>query len=179
MHLVNVLSIHMPHFIIEYSPNIESNVDMAGLCDLIRTTAGNMDTFPMPGVRVRAIAVNHYSIADGNAKHGFIDISVRLRAGRTLEVRKEAINTLFIVVRDYLAPVMKDHSLALSFEMRDIDPELSPKCGKLFLSNFALMAYEIPLTVKRFQRCLVRRLIISHQLMNRLFVKWHVAVTLI
>lgn len=121
----------MPHIIVEYSPNLESALDMAALCDLIRRTAITIDALPMPGIRVRAIKVDHYSIADGNPDHGFIDVSLRLRAGRSMEVRKEAIETLFEAVRDYVSAYMSEHSLALSFEVRNIDADLSPKCGSI------------------------------------------------
>jgi len=121
----------MPHFIVEYSPNIESYIDMGGLCNLIRETAVGIDAFPMPGVRVRATKVDHYSIADGNPEHGFIDISIRLRAGRDPDVKKQATQSLFNAVQQYLQPSIDQHSLALSFEMRDIDPDLSPKCGSI------------------------------------------------
>jgi 5-carboxymethyl-2-hydroxymuconate isomerase len=121
----------MPHFIVEYSANIESSVDMAQLCELIRATAEDIDTFPMPGIRVRAIKVDHYAIADGNPEHAYIDVSVRLRGGRALDVRKAATQTLFDAVRAFLEPTLAERSLALSFEMRDIDPELSPKCGSI------------------------------------------------
>ncbi|MDB4222134.1 5-carboxymethyl-2-hydroxymuconate Delta-isomerase [Granulosicoccus sp.] len=121
----------MPHFIVEYSANIESSVDMAQLCELIRATAVEIDTFPMPGIRVRAIRVDHYAIADGNADHAYIDVSVRLRGGRALDVRKAATQTLFDAVKAFLEPTLAERSLALSFEMRDVDPELSPKCGSI------------------------------------------------
>jgi 5-carboxymethyl-2-hydroxymuconate isomerase len=121
----------MPHFIVEYSANIESSVDMAQLCELIRATAVTIDALPMAGIRVRAIKVAHYAIADGNPDHAYIDVSVRLRGGRTIEVRKAATQTLFDAVKTFLEPAMAERSLALSFEMRDIDPELSPKCGSI------------------------------------------------
>jgi 5-carboxymethyl-2-hydroxymuconate isomerase len=121
----------MPHFIVEYSANIETSVDMAQLCELIRATAATIDALPTPGIRVRAIKVDHYAIADGNPKHAYIDVSVRLRGGRAMDVRKEATQTLFDSVKTFLEPVMAERSLALSFEMRDIDPELSPKCGSI------------------------------------------------
>jgi len=121
----------MPHFIVEYSANIETSVDISELCELIRSTAVNIDALPMPGIRVRAIKMEHYAIADGNPNHAYIDVSVRLRGGRPLDVRKVATQTLFDAVKSYLEPVMAERSLALSFEMRDIDPELSPKCGSI------------------------------------------------
>ncbi|MFK7858350.1 MAG: hypothetical protein AB8B64_06010 [Granulosicoccus sp.] len=119
----------MPHINIEYSANIEVHTDISALCDVLRQAAADIEAFPMPGLRVRAFRADHYSIADGNPKHGFIDISVRLRAGRALAIKKDAVQILFDAARGFLEPVMAQHSLALSLEMRDIDPELSPKIG--------------------------------------------------
>ena len=121
----------MPHFQIDYSGNLEEVVDMSGLCEAIRAKAASIDTFPMAGVRVRATRVDHYAIADGNPKHGFIDISIRLRGGRAPEVKQDATQRIFEAARDYLAPAMTSHSIALSLEMRDIDPDLSPKTGTI------------------------------------------------
>ncbi|MES0826878.1 5-carboxymethyl-2-hydroxymuconate isomerase [Ruegeria sp. SCP11] len=121
----------MPHFHVEYSGNLEDKIDMAGLCECIRATAAGIDTFPMPGIRVRATKVDHYAIADGNSAHGFIDISIRLRAGRPDEVKQNATARIFDVVKAYLTPALLQHSIALSLEMRDIDPNLSPKTGTI------------------------------------------------
>ncbi len=121
----------MPHIHIDYSANLDGLIDMAALCEHIRAAAVRIDAFPLPGVRVRAIRVDHYAIADGNPDHAFVDISVRLRAGRPAEVKQAAAQHLFEAARAFLAPVMADHSLALSVEMRDIDPDLSPKTGTI------------------------------------------------
>ncbi|KIC40578.1 5-carboxymethyl-2-hydroxymuconate isomerase [Ruegeria sp. ANG-R] len=121
----------MPHFHVEYTGNLEDWIDMGGLCECIRRTAAGIEAFPMPGIRVRATRVDHYAIADGNPAHGFIDISIRLRAGRTDEVKKDATQRIFEAVRAYLEPVMKQRSVAVSLEMRDIDPDLSPKTGTI------------------------------------------------
>lgn len=121
----------MPHFHVEYSGNLEDKIDMAGLCECIRATAAGIDAFPMPGIRVRATRVDHYAIADGNPAHGFIDISIRLRAGRSDDLKQDAAERIFEAVRAFLAPTFSHHSIALSLEMRDIDPNLSPKTGTI------------------------------------------------
>lgn len=121
----------MPHFIIEYSGNLDDVIDMSGLCHRVRETAAGIDAFPLAGIRVRALRVDHYAIADGNPDHGFIDISVRLRAGRPMDVKKDATKRLFDAVRAFVEPSMSARSIALSLEMRDIDPELSPKTGTI------------------------------------------------
>ncbi len=121
----------MPHLMIEYSPNMEQRIDMSELCDVLRRAAIATGCMPLAGVRVRAIRADHVSIADGDPDHGFVDISVRLRGGRDLATRKQATAQIFARVRAFLQPAMATHSIALSFEMRDIDRELSPKTGTI------------------------------------------------
>jgi 5-carboxymethyl-2-hydroxymuconate isomerase len=121
----------MPHITLEYSANLEEKVDLQALCAHLRAEAAAIEAFPMPGLRVRAVRCDHYSIADGDPKHGFIDISVRLRAGRSDAVKQDATRRLFQAAKSFLEPVLATSSLALSLEMRDIDPELSPKTGTI------------------------------------------------
>ncbi len=121
----------MPHVTIDYSPNLEPHVDMARLCNILRQAAIATGILPLAGVRVRATRADHVSIADGAPGHGYIDISVRLRGGRALSARKTATQQIFDAARSFLEPAMAQHSIALSLEMRDIDPELSPKIGTI------------------------------------------------
>ena len=119
----------MPHFHIDYSANLEDVLDMAALCENIRATAAKIETFPIAGIRVRALRADHYAIADGAGKHGFVDLSLRLRAGRSDAVKAEAIAQIFAALKEFAAPAMQTHSIALSAEIRDIDAALSPKFG--------------------------------------------------
>ncbi|TDE37448.1 5-carboxymethyl-2-hydroxymuconate Delta-isomerase [Antarcticimicrobium sediminis] len=121
----------MAHLIVDYSANVDGWVDMAAFCDTLRRAAIETGVLPMPGVRVRALRADHVSIADGSTDHGYIDISVRLRGGRDLPTRKAATAQIFAAAETFLAPVMAAQSLALSLEMRDIDPELAPKTGTI------------------------------------------------
>ena len=121
----------MPHFHIEYSANLEEVVDMGQLCEAIRKEAAMIDAFPMPGIRVRATRTDHYAIADGNPNHGFIDLSVRIREGRSEAVKEDAIARIFAVLQAHVASAMTSHSIALSAELRDINAALSPKFGTI------------------------------------------------
>ena len=121
----------MPHLIVDYSANLEAEIDMSAFCDHLREAAVAIDAFPSAGVRVRAVPAPHHSIADGNPQHGYIDISIRLRAGRPMDVKKAATQAVFDAAEAFLAPVMARRPLALSLEMRDIDPALSPKSGTI------------------------------------------------
>lgn len=121
----------MPHFHIDYSANLEDRLDIAGLCRAVRDAAERTGLFPLAGIRVRATACTHWVIADGDPRHAFLDLSVRLRAGRPLDARKAAVAAIFAALETYCADALSTSSLMLSMEMRDIDPELSPKSSSI------------------------------------------------
>ena len=121
----------MPHISIEYSSNLDEILDIGALCETLRLAGIETGLFPMPGIRVRAFRADHYAIADGDPKHGFIDISIRLREGRPQEKKEAATAHLFSVAKAFIAPALDHHSIALSMEMRDIDASLSPKTGTI------------------------------------------------
>ena len=121
----------MPHIQLDYSANMEDRTDIAGLCDHLRQVAIATGVFPMPGIRVRAFAATHVSIADGDPKHGYIDVSIRLREGRDHPTRVAATEAIFGAAKDFLQPALDQHSIALSVEMRNIDASLSPKTGTI------------------------------------------------
>jgi 5-carboxymethyl-2-hydroxymuconate isomerase len=121
----------MPHFQIDYSPNLEARLDVAALCRAVAQCAADTGVFPVAGIRVRATACTHVVIADANPDHAFLDLSVRLRAGRTDAVKQAATAAIFQTLETFCAPVMQSTSLMLSMEMRDIDPALSPKSSSI------------------------------------------------
>ena len=121
----------MPHISIEYSGNVEPEIDVGALCEHMRKAAASLVALPMPGLRVRAFRADYWAVADGTPAHSFIDVSVRLRSGRSMEVRRDVSNRLFGAVREFVAPYIAVNSLALSLELRDIDPDLSPKTGTI------------------------------------------------
>lgn len=121
----------MAHIQIDYSPNLEDRIDIAGLCQTLCAAAGETGVFPVAGLRVRAAPARHYAIADGDPKHGFVDISVRLRAGRSQAEKERATAAIFDAAKGFCADVLSTSSLHLSLEMRDIDPDLSPKTSSI------------------------------------------------
>lgn len=121
----------MPHLSIEYSRNLEARLDMPALLAVLRDAAVETGVFPPAGIRVRAFAADHVLIADGDPKHGFIDISIRLRGGRSAEDKARATEAIFAAAEAFCAADLAAHSLMLSLEMRDIDPGLSPKTSSI------------------------------------------------
>jgi 5-carboxymethyl-2-hydroxymuconate isomerase len=79
----------MPHVVIQYSANLETGVDMPGLCrDIAAVLIAQKDEagaplFPPGGTRVLAYPAQVYAVADGNDDYGFCYINIRVAAGRT------------------------------------------------------------------------------------------------
>jgi len=121
----------MPHIQIDYSPNLAARLDIAGLCRVLRDAAAETGVLPLAGLRVRATACDHVVIADGNPDHAFADVSLRLRAGRPQAAKEAATAHIFAAAEAYCADVLAGSSFMLSFEMRDIDPALSPKTSSV------------------------------------------------
>lgn len=121
----------MPHFHIEYSPNLEERLDIAAFCTVLRDAAVETGVFPLAGIRVRAVPCAYVVMADGNPDHAFLDFSIRLRAGRSDADKKRAVAHIFAAAEAFCAEVMANSSFMLSCEMRDIDPNLSPKASSI------------------------------------------------
>jgi len=117
----------MPHFIIEYSANLDARVDMAAVVELVRKAAVETGIFPLGGIRVRAVRCEHYAIADGNPQLGFLSMMLRLGEGRDLPTRQKAGEQIFKALSGYLDPVFAGSKFALSFDMQVNDKETSWK----------------------------------------------------
>ena len=117
----------MPHFTIEYSANLDARVDMAAVVELVRKAAAETGIFPLGGIRVRAIRCEHYAIANGDSRLGFLAMVLRLGEGRDLPARQKAGEHIFKALSGYLDPVFTASKFALSFDMQINDKETSWK----------------------------------------------------
>ncbi len=121
----------MPHQIIEYSANLGTRIDIDALVTVLHETAADIDALPVGGLRTRAVAREHYRIADGHPDNQFVNVMLRLAPGRPPEVRKAAGERLFAALCDFLAPTFASSPLAISYEIQEIDAELRWKQNNL------------------------------------------------
>jgi 5-carboxymethyl-2-hydroxymuconate isomerase len=117
----------LPHLTLEYSANLENAADIGGLCAAALEALLETGLFEAGAIRVRAVRCEFYAIADGHAANSFVDASLRAGAGRSFEQKKRAGEAVFAALARFLAPQFDTPHFALSFEIRDIDPELSWK----------------------------------------------------
>ena len=121
----------MPHLIVEYSANLEPELDVSALVRAVHETALSTGVFPVGGVRTRAARRDHYRIADGHSDNRFVHLDIKIAAGRPLDVRKKAGDAIFKAVTDALAGLYAKHPLGISMEIMEINPETSWKQNNL------------------------------------------------
>lgn len=121
----------MPHVIAEYSANLRPRIDLPALLRCLHETAIGTGVFPRGGTRTRAIELTDYLIADGHPDNAFLHVTLRIGHGRDLDTRRRAGQQVFDALCAQLAPVSAASPLAISFEVQEIDPELSFKLNNL------------------------------------------------
>ena len=121
----------MPHQTIEYSANLEPQLDIDALVRALHETAAGIDALPIGGLRTRAVARQHYRIADGHPDNAFINVFLRIAPGRPFDVRKAAGEKLFQALCDYLEPIFSSSPLAISYEIQELDADLRWKQNNL------------------------------------------------
>ncbi len=112
----------MPHLIVEYSANLDGDLDIQAVIDALHASALETGVFPIGGVRVRAARRDIYRIADGHPDNAFIHVTARIGAGRAPEVRQKAAEQIFERLKAATGDIFARRSLGLSFEVVEIDP---------------------------------------------------------
>jgi 5-carboxymethyl-2-hydroxymuconate isomerase len=121
----------VPHALIEYSANLEGQLDFPRFLTALRDCALATGVFPIGGVRVRAYRADHYVIADGHPDNAFVHIMLRVGHGRDLETRKRACDAIFATACEQLASLYERIPLGISLEMQEVDPVLTCKKNNL------------------------------------------------
>ena len=79
----------MPHVIVEYTDNLDGEADIKGLLKMIAAYCGESGgVLPLAGVRVRAIRLTDYVIADGKPEYAFVNVTVKMGQGRDPAFKK-------------------------------------------------------------------------------------------
>jgi 5-carboxymethyl-2-hydroxymuconate isomerase len=128
----------MPHLVILYTPNLDSEVDMSGLCRALADTMltvldeAGKQVFPTGGVRVLAYPAAHYAVADGGAAgragggdgdYGFMYLNLRMGRGRSEAVKQQAGQALEATAMALLKPLLALKPVGVTLQI-DEGPEV-------------------------------------------------------
>jgi 5-carboxymethyl-2-hydroxymuconate isomerase len=110
----------MPHLIVEYTSNIKAEariVELLAKANEVLIAQGGV--FPTGAIRSRAIEIQEYRIADGQADYAFVHCNLKIGAGRTESVKKKVCDELFAAIKDHFAELFASRYLALSLELNE------------------------------------------------------------
>lgn len=118
----------MPHIWVEYSANIEKEIDVPQLLETVqKALIDDGSVFPFAGARTRGVRVDNYLIVDGHPDNAFVHVLLRIAAGRSEADRKAAGDRVFSNVKDYLSQIMARRPLGLSVQMEESGAEVNLK----------------------------------------------------
>src|SRR5688572_16514154 len=113
----------MPHLVILYTPNVDRLTDMTALCRTLADTMlglrdeAGQQVFPTGGTRVLAYPAAHYAVADGKGDYGFVYLNLRMAAGRSDTVKKNAGDQLLDAVKRHFAPIFDQSLLGITLQV--------------------------------------------------------------
>ena len=112
----------MPHCIVEYTDNLAAEGDIQGLLrKLAARLCDSGGVFPPGGVRVRAIRLTEYVVADGREDDAFVNLTVRIGPGRPDDFKKSFFGAVFRLVEDHFADLYTRRYLALTLYVEEAD----------------------------------------------------------
>ena len=127
----------MPHLVILYTPNLEADADIGGLCRALADTMLTLkdeqgaQVFPTGGTRVLAYPAAHYAVADGSGDYGFCWFNLRMGRGRSEAVQRAAGEALAAAAKEHLAPLLARRRVGLTLQV-DVGAEVfDAKFGNL------------------------------------------------
>ena len=108
----------MPHLTIEYTDNLANQLQVKELLKKSgQVLSSFQDVYPIGGIRVRAIQLTDYWIADGTEDDAFVHMTLKIGAGRTDKEKKDTCDKLFQMLEDHLQDLYQSRYLALSLEL--------------------------------------------------------------
>ena len=111
----------MPHLILEYSENLEAELDIAALVRAVHAAGCTCPTVETTALKTRAVAYRHQVCADGDPAYRFIALTMRLLDGRSDAQKKEIGDILFAALKEATAGVDRAAGFALSLDLADMD----------------------------------------------------------
>ena len=121
----------MPHVVVEYSANLEEELDIRALLQKIHAAVLASGVFKVSAIRTRAERREVYVIADGDPDNAFMHIDVRMGAGRDATTRMSVAQGVLDTIAAETREVFKRTGLGLSVEVREIDNNAALRLNNL------------------------------------------------
>jgi 5-carboxymethyl-2-hydroxymuconate isomerase len=113
----------MPHLVMLYTANLDTETDMTALCRALADTLlavrdeHGQQVYPTGGVRVLAYPAAHYAVADGQRDYGFLYLNLRMGRGRSDAVKQRAGAALLEAAKVHLEPLFARRYVGLTLQI--------------------------------------------------------------
>lgn len=108
----------MPHLILEYTDNIE--VDVQPLLSRLHEEVVATGAINLKGIKSRAIKHTQYRIADGDPDYAFVHVGLLIREGRPIEVQKDATQRVMNVLKETFGYLFETRKLSLTVDLKEM-----------------------------------------------------------
>ena len=119
----------MPHLVIHYSGNLDSQADMGALCRglaetlLAQRDAAGAPVFPPGGTRVLAYPAPRYAIADGKRDYAFAYLKLRMGRGRGEATQQSIGQALLATAKAFFDPIQVRRLVGVTLQI-DVGAEV-------------------------------------------------------
>ena len=122
----------MPHLVILYTKNLDTEVDMSALCRQMADTMltvrdeDGKQVFPTGGTRVLAYPATHFAVADGGAAgiaaggsgdYAFVYLNIRMANGRSSATIKIAGDALLACAKAHFSPIFERRHIGMTLQI--------------------------------------------------------------
>ena len=108
----------MPHLTLEYSDNIE--VDVQPLLARLHEEVVATGAINLKGIKSRAIKHTQHRVADGDPDYAFVHVGLLIREGRPIEVQKEATQRVMKVLKETFGHLFEKRKLSLTVDLKEM-----------------------------------------------------------
>ena len=108
----------MPHLILEYTDNIE--VDVQPLLARLHEEVVATGAINLKGIKSRAIKHTQYRVADGDPDYAFVHVGLLIREGRPIEVQKDATQRVMKVLKETFGHLFEKRKLSLTVDLKEM-----------------------------------------------------------
>jgi len=106
----------MPHLALEYSDNIE--VDVQLLLSRLHEEVVATGAINLKGIKSRVIKHTQYHIADDDPDYAFVQVSLLIREGRPIEIQKDAAKR--VVLKEIFGYLFETKKFSLTVDLKEM-----------------------------------------------------------
>ena len=121
----------MPHIIVEYSANLDAELDPRALVRAVHAAVRDSGTFELGAIRTRAARRDVFEIADGDADNAFINVMLMIGPGRDAMTKKRVSLLVMGVLEEATRARFATKGTALTVYVEELDDAAASRTNNL------------------------------------------------